>query len=671
MDKIKITFICEDNKDEIECNKNDLIIEAIKKFERKINKNFNNIKYYFKGKKIELDKVSRLKELIENENQIILIGISFKETLKNKYKKYYKKKIIKSNVICPKCLAEYELNNNCLINFEDYKILLSDCIKGHKISDILIEEFDQKKFIINNDNDKNYKCNIHQNEIFCSYCLNCKENLCFICENNHNHKKDIISYNTILFQNDEYIDNLNEKMNDFREKLNRLFEDIEKIKSILDYEKTYLEKYYNLIATIIDNYDINKRNYWMIKNIKQINFDNVFEELDSIIKTNNLKQKFHLILSVYNKMNYKNNIRIQYNYSKKNPSIRLFGEDFVKNNKKRCKLIIDNKETDLIEFYENKEVTPKDDKLEIILKDINKITDMSNMFNKCFSLISVPDLNKINISSVTDINHMFCKCTFLKSLPDISKWDTSSINDMSFLFYKCAFLDSLPDISKWNTSSVTKMNHLFANCQSLKNLPDISKWDISSVQYINSMFSTCHGLSYLPDISNWNTSSVKNMAYLFNFCSSLRVLPDISKWNISSCSNISFMFSDCILLTSLTDISNWDTSSVTDMKKMFNFCKLIKTLPDISQWNTSYVYDMSNLFSHCYSLLDLPDLSKWNTSSLTKIDNMFSFCNSLNYFPDISTWNTANIKSMKDVFKGCDKLESKPEFKNNKNCTII
>ena len=46
------------------------------------------------------------------------------------------------------------------------------------------------------------------------------------------------------------------------------------------------------------------------------------------------------------------------------------------------------------------------------------------------------------------------------SLPDISKWNTSKVTNMSDMFYKCSSLLSLPDISKWNTSNVTNMNNI-------------------------------------------------------------------------------------------------------------------------------------------------------------------------------------------------------------------
>ena len=45
----------------------------------------------------------------------------------------------------------------------------------------------------------------------------------------------------------------------------------------------------------------------------------------------------------------RNEMIIIYKIKNKN-RIRIFGKNFVKNNKKKCKIIINNKEYDLIEF---------------------------------------------------------------------------------------------------------------------------------------------------------------------------------------------------------------------------------------------------------------------------------------------------------------------------------
>ena len=120
-------------------------------------------------------------------------------------------------------------------------------------------------------------------------------------------------------------------------------------------------------------------------------------------------------------------------------SVNIFGKKFVENNKNICKMIIDNNEYKISTKYEVKNYNSN--KLKIILKGINNITDMS---------------------------YMFYDCSCLSSLPDISIWDTSDVNNMSYMFYNCSFLRSFSDISKWDTSNVTNMSHMFYNCSFLR-----------------------------------------------------------------------------------------------------------------------------------------------------------------------------------------------------------
>ena len=44
---------------------------------------------------------------------------------------------------------------------------------------------------------------------------------------------------------------------------------------------------------------------------------------------------------------------------------------------------------------------------------------------------------------------------------------------MHEMFYKCTSLVSLPNISKWNTDKVENMNDMFYKCDKLSNIP---KW---------------------------------------------------------------------------------------------------------------------------------------------------------------------------------------------------
>ena len=159
--------------------------------------------------------------------------------------------------------------------------------------------------------------------------------------------------------------------------------------------------------------------------------------------------------------NYISEINIIYDINKE--EINLFGSEFVKNNKKILKMIIDNKEYEIREKY-----YPKycifDYKLKIKIKGIDKVTNMSYMFNECSSLSSLPDISKWNSNNVTDMRCMFSECSSLSFLPDISKWNTNNITNMSSMFSRCSSLSSLPDISKWNANNVTNINGMFDRC---------------------------------------------------------------------------------------------------------------------------------------------------------------------------------------------------------------
>ena len=239
-----------------------------------------------------------------------------------------------------------------------------------------------------------------------------------------------------------------------------------------------------------------------------------------------------------------------------NKYIKIFGRDFVQNNKDKCKILINGKEQQLKYYVKKNKITKKykkcnntikqkfedkenilnssnkwqngadsrktilklcandneinedkgdnnDNEFFIKLIAIDKITDMSYMFFECKSLISLSDICKFDTSRVTDMSNMFNECESLKILPDISQWDTSRVTDMSLMFFGCRSLLSLPDISKWNTSNVEDMSLMFYGCESLISFPDISKWDVLKVRNMFGMFSECKSLLLLPTISLW------------------------------------------------------------------------------------------------------------------------------------------------------------------------
>ena len=349
-------------------------------------------------------------------------------------------------------------------------------------------------------------------------------------------------------------------------------------------------------------------------------------------------------------------ITIRYLINENDKKVKIFGEQFVQNNRgyfsDKCDILFQEKKY-RISCYFNINNFVINNILEIKLRGISKVTDMSHLFDGCEALKDIEDIALWNTKEVIYMNSIFKGCKNLRSLPDISKWNTSKVKNMSNIFSECSSLLSLPDISKWNTSNVKNMDSLFKGCSSLSKLPDISEWNTSNVKYMDSLFKGCSSLQKLPDISEWDVINVLYFNNMFDECKSLKSLPDISKWKFKK---EDFM----IIMDPLNGLTYED---IINMRFLFNDCFALLNLPDISKWDTSFVKNMANMFNGCSSLKSLPDISKWNTSKVEAMENMFNNCSSLNSLPDISKWNTSNVISMENMFNKCNNLQNIPILK--------
>ena len=199
------------------------------------------------------------------------------------------------------------------------------------------------------------------------------------------------------------------------------------------------------------------------------------------------------------------------------------------------------------------------EKLDLSNFNTSQVTDMSNMFINCSSLISL-DLSSFNTSKVTNMQGMFSNCSSAISL-DLSSFNTSKVTDMHSMFEYCSTLTSL-DLNSFNTSKVTDMHSMFSSCSSLTTL-DLNGFNTSQVIGMQGMFSRCLSLTTL-DLNGFNTSKVTNMQDMFRGCSSLTNL-ELNNFNTSNVTNMSFMFSGCSKLQTQINIMNAGTTSYSDM----------------------------------------------------------------------------------------------------------
>ena len=341
-----------------------------------------------------------------------------------------------------------------------------------------------------------------------------------------------------------------------------------------------------------------------------------------------------------------------------NETIQIVGDYFVKINKNKGKLIINNKKHPL------KGVLPTDiiktNKIQMILS--TNIYNKSCMFKNCKSLKSIS--NSLYIDNIQDSleNNEEYDIHFQKENEEKIYNYFNNENDSSFNNTDDSFIPIVSTIQKEdekifdnkNVSSLkneinnlivnhTIFNEIFSNCITLFSLPDISNWDFSDITDASKMFYNCSSLTTLPDISVWKTDNAIDMSYMFYNCKKLISLPDISEWKTANITNTSYMFSGCESLTSLPDISMWNMNKVLDISYMFSNCTSLTTLPDISNWNVYnimlYVYrkfgdnfQRTPLYRYCENLLSSRKISKWN---VTNISGLFSNCKSLKYLPDI------------------------------------
>ena len=616
--EMKLDFNYNGTSTIIQGNSQDKIKDLISKYTSKTEVNTNSLYFLYGGKTLKED--STLEQIMSNEDKKrkkmnILINKQEYEYEENIPKYFYP-----LNIICSKC------GENAKINFTEYK-LLSQCKNGHCIGNILLHENKEKQKIdlskiichickennkgntyknnfyrcnhchinicplckekheknhnIINYDDKDYVCEKH-NEKMSSYCEQCEKNICIYCKEHDKHK--LINFKDI-------IPDLNEESNKIKKLKDIINKAIIKIDGILDrikLVKENFEYYYKLNENIMIHLNERNVNYEILYNFNNINNSELENAINNVIKTNDVNEIFKRLNELYQKMTnkFQETLTIKY-LTKNNPTIRIFGSEFVKNNKNLCSIIIiNNKEQDLKETITFKYQEKEKSILEVTLKGIQNLTNISHMFSGCSALNYLPDIGKWNTINITDMSYLFYKCSLNKNDFDgIKEWNTQNVKNMNNMFSECRDMITLPNISCWNTTNLESMNNIFAGCINLNSIPDISKWNTMKIQEMASLFQECSSLEYLPPISEWNTNKVKKMTKLFSGCKNLKNLPDISKWNVceKTCiEDISGMFSGCSSLIILPDISNWSTYKVVNMSYLFQNCSSLCRLPKIS-----------------------------------------------------------------------------------------
>ena len=255
-----------------------------------------------------------------------------------------------------------------------------------------------------------------------------------------------------------------------------------------------------------------------------------------------------------NKKGNKNkSFKLKYYVSDDLSEIQIFGETFVKNNKDKCHLIIENNDCELRAFYKFKTkgekpiilvideedinfigmFKPKLDYEDFYIYDIhlqNEYDDSRHYNNK--SLIDISSLESLDTSEVTDLEGMFCGCWNIKNFKFLKDWDVSKCKNFSYLFEDCSFSE-IDFLSNWNVSNSTHLNSMFYGCSNLVNIKGIKNWYVENVTNFECMFENCRQLEDVNDLQNWNMNKAKNIREMFANCNKLINMNSLYKWKLN------------------------------------------------------------------------------------------------------------------------------------------
>ena len=173
--------------------------------------------------------------------------------------------------------------------------------------------------------------------------------------------------------------------------------------------------------------------------------DIVIKDIKCQLSNNNNKYKTKINL-IYEKKD-------ENNYDSYEDSNKIFGSKFVENNKDNIKLIINGRESKLIEKYNLKKGV---NIIQLII--LNKLTNLEGMFDCACTLKNIEELKYLNTKEVNNFSYMFLGCSSLSDIKPLQNWNVSNGNNFEGMFIKCSSLSDIKPLQNWNVSQFTLEN---------------------------------------------------------------------------------------------------------------------------------------------------------------------------------------------------------------------
>jgi WD40 repeat protein len=270
-------------------------------------------------------------------------------------------------------------------------------------------EFDKKDYIC---------CCSKDFKKYLVFCINCKKNICILCNNKHKDHK-LKKFSELYKLGKEEKKEIKQKLDEQKEKIEKIKKIIDnwmiKTQKFFDIYKKKLELYWEINNLIFNKYDVSKNYYEEIKNIENIRFDFDSKLLDLLDSENDFKKQNEIFVKILNEdyvddinknneINNNNEINKnnKYEYQLDNLFEKQYGEMIVNNicELKKDKLLIVN-------------VSGKNKKEELYVYSQSELNIYNQeVFNKPIDgghIISISELKNGNILIVQNNNFKIAK----------------------------------------------------------------------------------------------------------------------------------------------------------------------------------------------------------------------------------------------------------------------
>ena len=245
------------------------------------------------------------------------------------------------------------------------------------------------------------------------------------------------------------------------------------------------------------------------------------------------------------KGNKNKSFKFKYLTSEDKQEIYILGPKFVKNNKDKCSLIIDDTiNSELRDKYKfNKK---GEHSVTLIINEenvnfsflfaifensfLNDILDIINKSKTC--LVDASSLENLDTCEYTDLSYMFCGCDKINDFNFVKKWDVSKCKNFESMFSYCRF-NNLDFLSNWNLINAINLKHMFRYCINLNDINGIKNWNVENAENFNGMFYFCQNLIDVNALQYWNMNKAKDIRWMFASCKNLLYVDSLYKWKLN------------------------------------------------------------------------------------------------------------------------------------------